>query len=74
MPDDGLSSNAAFRRAVARSGGGGSGEAEAAEALEHLGFVWQARRTLSWEPGIPGLMDCIPENAPPPDDDEAAGG
>ena len=68
-------SAAAFRRAIARSGGGGPGIGEAAEALEHLGFVWQARGTLSWEPGIPSLMDCILENAPPPDDDdEAAGG
>ena len=74
FPEDGLLSNAAFRRAIPRSGGGGPGEAEAAEALEHLGFVWQARGTLSWEPGIPSLMDCILEHAPPPDDDEAAGG
>ena len=71
---EGLLSHAAFRRAIARSGGGGPGIGEAAKALEHLGFVWQARGTLSWEPGIPSLMDCILENAPPPDDDEAAGG
>ena len=67
-------SHAAFRRVIGRSGGGGPGVGEAAEALEHLGFVWQARGTLSWEPGIPSLMDFILENAPPPDEDEAAGG
>ena len=74
FPEEGRLSHAAFRRAVARSGGGGPGSVEVAEALEHLGFVWQARGTLSWEPGIPSLMDFILENAPPPDDDEAAGG
>ena len=66
-------SAAAFRRAVARSGDG-VGAAEAAEALEHLGFVWQARGTPSWEPGIPSLMDYILEHAPPPDEGGAAGG
>ena len=71
---EGLLSHAAFRRAIERGGGGGPGIGAAAKALEHLGFVWQARGTLSWEPGIPSLMDCILENAPPPDDDEAAGG
>ena len=65
-------SAAAFRRAVARSGDG-VGAAEAAEALEHLGFVWQARGTPSWEPGIPSLMDYILEHAPPPDEEGAAG-
>ena len=77
FPKEGLLSHAAFRRAIARSGGGGPGIAEAAEALEHLGFVWRARGTPSWEPGIPSLMDFILENAPPPDDDieaDAAGG
>ena len=74
FPEEGLLSHAAFRRAVTRSGGGGPGIGEAAKALEHLGFVWQAKGTLSWEPGIPSLMDCILEHAPPPDDDEAAGG
>ena len=67
-------SDAALDRVLGRSGGGGPGVGEAAEALEHLGFVWQARGTLSWEPGIPSLMDFILEHAPPPDDDEAAGG
>jgi len=68
-------SDAAFDRALGRSGGDGPGIAEAAEALEHLGFVWQTRGTPSWEPGIPSLMDYIVEHAPPPDDDdEAAGG
>ena len=74
FPEEGLLSHAAFRRAVARSGGGGPGIVEAAEALEHLGFVWQAKGTLSWEPGIPSLMDFILENAPRPDDEEAGGG
>ncbi len=69
FPEEGLLSHAAFRRAVARSGGGRPGIGEAAEALERLGFVWQARGTLSWEPGIPSLMDFILENAPPPEDD-----
>ena len=74
FPEEGRLSHAAFRRAVARSGGGGPGIVEAAEALEHLGFVWQARGTLSWEPGIPSLMDFILEHAPPPDDEEAGDG
>ena len=72
--DEARLSDAALDRALERSGGGGPGIGEAAEALEHLGFVWQARGTLSWEPGIPSLMDFILENAPPPDEDEAAGG
>ena len=71
--DEARLSDAALDRALGRSGGDGPGIVEAAEALEHLGFVWQARGTLSWEPGIPSLMDCILEHAPPPDDDEAGG-
>ena len=67
--DEARLSDAALDRALERSGGDGPGIAEAAEALEHLGFVWQARGTLSWEPGIPSLMDFILENAPPPEDD-----
>ena len=67
-------SDAALDRALGRGGGDGPGIAEAAKALEHLGFVWQTRGALSWEPGIPSLMDFILEHAPPPDDDEAAGG
>ena len=63
-------SAAAFRGAVAPGGGG----AEAAEALEHLGFVWQAGGTPSWEPGIPSLMDYIVEHAPPPGEGGGAGG
>ena len=63
-------SAAAFRRAVAPGGGG----AEAAEALEHLGFVWQAGGTPSWEPGIPSLMDYIVEHAPPAEEGGGAGG
>ena len=75
--DEARLSDAAFDRTLERSAGDGPGIGEAAEALEHLGFVWQARGTLSWEPGIPSLMDFILENAPPPDDDieaDAAGG
>ena len=72
--DEARLSDAALDRVLERSGGGGPGVGEAAEALEHLGFVWQTRGTLSWEPGIPSLMDFILENAPPPDEDEAAGG
>ena len=66
-------SDAAFERAVA-PGGGGAGGAEAAEALEHLGFVWQAGGTPSWEPGIPSLMDYIVEHAPPAEEGGGAGG
>ena len=65
--------DAAFERAIAGSGGG-SGVSEAAEALEHLGFVWQTRGTPSWEPGIPSLMDYIVEHAPPPGEGGGAGG
>ena len=72
--DEARLSDAALDRTLERSAGDGPGIAEAAEALEHLGFVWQARGTPSWEPGIPSLMDYILEYAPPPDDDEAAGG
>ena len=74
FPDEGLLSHAAFRRAIARSGGGGPGIGEAAEALEHLGFIWQTRGTPSWEPGIPSLMDFIVEHAPPPDGADDIGG
>ena len=66
-------SDAAFERALGRCGDG-PGAAEAAEALEHLGYVWQAGGTPSWEPGIPSLMDYILEHAPPPDEGDAAGG
>ena len=66
-------SAAAFRRAIGRSGGGPGG-AEAAKALEHLGFVWQAGGTPSWEPGIPSLMDYLLEHAPPPEEGGGADG
>ena len=66
-------SDAAFERAVAGSGGG-PGSAEAAEALEHLGFVWHTRGTPSWEPGIPSLMDYLVERAPPAEEDGGADG
>ena len=66
-------SDAAFERAIAGSGGG-AGVAEAAKALEHLGFVWQAGGTPSWEPGIPSLMDYIVDHAPPPEEGGGAGG
>ena len=65
-------SNTAFRRAIERSGGDG-GEAEAAETLEHLGFVWQTRGEPTWEPGIPSLMDYIVKHTPPPDETDSAG-
>ena len=65
--------DAAFERAIAGSGGG-PGVSEAAEALEHLGFVWQTRGTPSWEPGIPSLMDYIVEHAPPAEEGGGAGG
>ena len=67
-------SDAAFERALGGADADGPGSAEAAEALEHLGFVWQAGGTPSWEPGIPGLMDYILEHAPPSDEPDAAGG
>ena len=71
--DGGPLSNTAFRRAIARSGGDGPGETEAAETLEHLGFVWQTRGVPTWEPGIPSLMDYILEHAPPPNASDAPG-
>ena len=48
--------------------------AGAAEALEHLGSVWQAGGTPSREPGIPSLMDYILEHAPPAEEGSGAGG
>ena len=62
-----------FREAVARGVGdaGGPSRAEAADALEHLGFVWQTEGTPTWEPGIPSLMDYILEHAPAPGGDAA---
>ena len=68
--------HAGFGKAIRRAAPAGdrAAELEAAAALEHLGFVWQAGGTPSWEPGIPSLMDYILEHAPPPDDEEAAGG
>ena len=65
--------DAVFERAIVGSGGG-PGVTEAAKALERLGFVWQAGGTPTWEPGIPGLMDYIPEHAPPPEESGGAGG
>ena len=55
-----------FRTAVARGVGdaGAPSRAEAADALEHLGFVWQTEGIPTWEPGIPSLMDYILEHAP----------
>ena len=67
-------SDAAFERALGGADADGPGSAQAAEALEHLGFVWQAGGTPSWEPGIPSLMDYILEHAPPPDEPDAARG
>ncbi len=72
--DEARLSDAALDRTLERSAGDGPGIGEAAKALEHLGFVWQAKGTLSWEPGIPSLMDFILENAPPPDEEEAGDG
>ena len=68
--------HAGFGKAIRRAAPAGdrAAELEAAAALEHLGFVWKTRGIPNWEPGIPSLMDYILENAPPPDDDEAAGG
>ena len=62
-----------FREAVARGVGdaGGPSRAEAADALEHLGFVWQTEGIPTWEPGIPSLMEYILEHAPAPDGDAA---
>ena len=44
----------------------GPSPTEAAESLEHLGFVWQTKGAPFWEPGIPSLMDYILEYAPAP--------
>lgn len=66
-------SYADFREAVSRgvSDAGGPSRAEAADALEHLGFVWQTEGVPTWEPGIPSLMDYLLEHAPAPDGDAA---
>ena len=67
---------AGFRGAIRRAAPAGdrAAELEAAAALEHLGFVWKAGGTPSWEPGIPSLMDYIVEHAPPPEEGGGAGG
>ena len=59
--------HAGFRKAIRRAAPAGdrTAELEAAAVLEHLGFVWKAGGTPSWEPGIPSLMDYIAEHAPP---------
>lgn len=64
-------SPADFRDAIARGvrEAGGPNEAETADALEHLGFVWRTKGVPGWEPGIPGLMDYILEQALTPDGD-----
>ena len=56
-----------FRKAIRRAAPAGdrTAELEAAAVLEHLGFVWKAEGTPSWEPGIPSLMDYIVAHAPP---------
>lgn len=58
---------AALEEVVARGlPSDGPSPTEAAESLEHLGFVWQTKGAPFWEPGIPSLMDYILEYAPPP--------
>ena len=66
-------SYADFREAVSRGvdDAGRTSRAEAADALEHLGFVWQTEGVPTWEPGIPSLMDYLLEHAPAPDGDAA---
>lgn len=57
--------NEAIGRGVATDGGPRARAAN--RALRHLGLVWQGvDGTPIWEPGIPGLMDYILENAPSP--------
>ena len=51
--------DSALERA-ASTGGPAPGEAE--ESLKHLGFIWRAGTTPTWEPGIPSLMDYILEH------------
>lgn len=61
--------HAELREAIRRAAAGGDGpdEKTVARALLHLGLVWQGvDGTPVWEPGIPGLMDYILENAPSP--------
>ena len=61
--------HAELREAIRRAAAGGDGpdEKTVARALRHLGLVWQGvDGTPIWEPGIPGLMDYILENAPSP--------
>lgn len=41
---------------------GGPAPREAEESLKHLGFLWRAGTTPTWEPGIPSLMDYIREH------------
>ena len=66
-------SHARFREAIARGvrEAEGPSEAEAVDALEHLGVVWRTKSVPGWEPGIPSLMDYILEHAPAPGGDAA---
>ena len=47
-------------------GPAGEGADAATTTLQHLGLVWQADSTMTWEPGIPSLMDYIREQVPAP--------
>ena len=47
-------------------GPAGEGADAATTMLQHLGLVWQADSTMTWEPGIPSLMDYIREQVPAP--------
>ena len=61
--------HAELREAIRRAAAGGDGpdEKTVARAPRHLGLVWQGvDGTPVREPGIPGLMDYILENAPSP--------
>ena len=60
--------DAEFHDAVQRAatGEGGPNPTEAADALEHLGFVWQTQALPMWEPGIPSLVDYIRNYGPAP--------
>ena len=55
-------------RETLRDALGPAGEdAEAATTtMQHLGLLWQAGPTMTWEPGIPSLMDYLREQVPAP--------
>lgn len=55
-----------FDDAIAEAANGEMDVVATADALAHLGLVWQTKGVPDWEPGLPGLLDYILEHAPDP--------